>query len=140
MIMELEGLSASAGNGKPLMRTVQKSPQRSGYELLAWAVLEQAVDDLVTYARYGIISCNGKCRPWPSKKERRIKKTLHGYEYYHCTARANIACSTGPFAHWELRAWFLSADAESYCDLIGCKLEPSEIFYTTVKNHGGGKS
>ena len=139
MIMELQGLTGTSANGKPLMRTGDKSPQRCGYELLAWAVLEQAVDYLVTFARYGVIAPDGSCRPWPSKKERRIKKTLHGYEYYQCTTRANIACTTNPYEHWDLRTWFLSAEAETFCDLIGCKLAPAEIYHTTVKNHSGGK-
>ena len=51
MINELEGLTGSSFNGKPTMRTGGKSPERSGYELLAWAILEQAVDDLATFAR-----------------------------------------------------------------------------------------
>jgi hypothetical protein len=51
MICQLEGLSGSSYNGKPAMRTGDKSPERSGWELLAWAILEQAVDDLATFAQ-----------------------------------------------------------------------------------------
>ena len=140
MICSLDGLTSSSANGKPTMRTGgDKSPERSGYELLAWAILEQAVDDLVTFARYGIVSPDGSCRPWPFEVRRRIKRTLKGYQYANHKQRANIACCQGPHDHRQLRAWFLSSEAQTFCDLIGFKLPPAEIFYTTVKNHSGGK-
>ena len=140
MINELEGLTGSSFNGKPSMRTGgDKSPERSGYELLAWAILEQAVDDLVTFARYGIVSPDGSCRPWPFEVRRRIKRTLKGYQYANHKQRANICCSQGPHEHRQLRAWFLSEEAKGYCDLIGCRLDPAEIFHSTIKHHSGGK-
>jgi hypothetical protein len=54
--------------------------------------------------------------------------------------RANIVCCTGPHEHRQLRAWFLSAEAQTFCDLIGCRLDPAQIFASTIKHHGGGKS
>jgi hypothetical protein len=139
MICQLEGLTGSSYNGKPMMRAGEKSPERSGYELLAWAILEQAVDDLVSYARYGIIAPDGTCRRWPFELRRRIKKTPSGYQYANHRQRATIAASTGPYEHKQLRAWFLSTEAETFCEMIGCNLPPDEIFYSTVKNHSGGK-
>jgi len=52
MISNFEGLTGSAINGKPIMATGHKCIERSGWELLAWAIVEQAVDDLATYCRY----------------------------------------------------------------------------------------
>jgi hypothetical protein len=140
MICQLEGLSGSSYNGKPAMRTGDKSPERSGWELLAWAILEQAVDDLATFARYGLITPKGDCLPWPFAMQRRMKRAKKGgWQYYNYRQRANICCSQGPHEHRQLRAWFLSAEAQTFCDLIGCNLDPQEIFHSTIKNHGGGK-
>jgi hypothetical protein len=84
MINELEGLTGSSFNGKPTMRTGDKSPERSGWELLAWAVLEQAVDDLATFARYGLITPEGDCLPWPFAMQRRMKRAKKGgWQYYN---------------------------------------------------------
>jgi hypothetical protein len=45
---------------------------------LAWAILEQAVDDLATFARYGLITPEGQCLPWPFVMRRRIKMQQEG--------------------------------------------------------------
>lgn len=115
-----------------------KSPERTGWELLAWAILEQAVDDLVLFCRYGIITTAGKCLPWPYKMKPITRYRSNGKlaTYWQREPR-NIAWSKGPNDHKELRAWFLSEHAEAYCHLIGCKLPAREIFWSTVKNHGG---
>jgi hypothetical protein len=139
MISQLEGLTSWSGNGKPMMRTGEKSPERSPCELLAWAILEQAVDDLVLFCRYGLISPEGQCRPWPFAMRERFKRGKNGWQKYLHKARANVAACTGPYQHRELRAWFLSEQAQTFCDLIGCNLPPGEIFFSTVKNHAGGK-
>jgi hypothetical protein len=139
MIRELEGLTGSSFNGKPTMRTGDKSRERSGYELLAWAILEQAVDDLATFARYGLITPEGNCRPWPYQMRRRFKMQGGQLECFNHKSRAQICCSTGPHEHRQLRAWFLSDEAQTFCDLIGCTLDPAEIFASTIKHHNGGK-
>ena len=122
-----------------MMRTGEKSPNRCGYELLAWAILEQAVDDLVLFCRYGLISPGGLCRPWPFQMRERFKRGKNGWQKYLHKARANVAACTGPYQHRELRQWFLSEEAQTFCDLLGCSLAPDQIFYSTVKNHAGGK-
>jgi hypothetical protein len=141
MISDLSGYAASGHNGRPA-RAVggSKTPERSGWELLAWAILEQAVDDLALFARYGIVTTRGKCLPWPHEMKRITKYGPQGKlgTYWHKVPR-NIATSKGPNDHKELRAWFLSEHAQSFCDLIGCKLPAAEIFASTIKNHGGLK-
>ena len=139
MIRELEGLTGSSFNGKPTMRTGDKVRERSGYELLAWAILEQAVDDLATFSRYGLITPQGECRPWPFEMRRRFKMQSGRLECFNHRARAQICCCTGPHEHRQLRAWFLSDEAQTFCDLIGCTLDPAEIFASTIKHHNGGK-
>ena len=139
MICSLDGLTSSSANGKPTMRTGDKSPVRSCWELLAWAVLEQAVDDLGTFARYGLITPNGDCGPWPFVMQRRRKRSGGSWQYFNYRQRANICCCQGPHEHRQLRAWLLSDEAKGYCDLIGCNLDPAEIFASTIKHHGGGK-
>ena len=139
MICQLEGLTGSSYNGKPTMRTGDKSPERSGWELLAWAILEQAVDDLATFARYGLITPQGECRPWPFVMQRRRKWSGKGWQHFNYRQRSNICCCQGPHEHRQLRAWFLSDEAQIFCDMIGCRLNPAEIFHSTIANHSGGK-
>ena len=140
MINQLEGLTGSSFNGKPIMRTGQKSPEVSGYELLAWAILEQAAFDLGTFTRYGLITPDGQCRPWPFVMQKRIKRSKKGgLQYYNYRQRANICCSQGPHEHRQLVAWFFSEHAQTLCDLVGFNLDPQEIFAITIKNNSGGK-
>jgi hypothetical protein len=115
----------------------QQQVERSGYELLAWAVLEQAVCDLAIFARYGIVTSRGKCLPWPTQIQRRFKVNRRGKveEFFHRMPRT-IASSHGPNDHKRLVAWFRS-DAQSYCDLLGCEMPARQIFNETIKTHGG---
>ena len=140
MISQLEGLTGLAINGKPIMRTGDNSPELSGYELLAWEMLRQAAADLGTFVRYGLITPQGQCRPWPFVMQRRMKRSKkNGWQYFNYRQRANICCSQGPHEHRQLVAWFLSEDAQTLCDLVGFNLDPQEIFTRTIKNHAGGK-
>jgi hypothetical protein len=117
-----------------------KTPERSCWELLAWAILEQAVDDLAVFARWGIVTTQGKCLPWPTQIKRRFKVGPKGdMQLYWQRVPRTIASSHGPNDHRQLRAWFLSDDAQTFCNLIGCNLPAREIFAATVKNHGGLK-
>ena len=34
---------------------------------------------------------------------------------------------------------FCREEAQTFCDLIGCNLDPAEIFASTIKHHSGGK-
>jgi hypothetical protein len=116
----------------------QQRVERSGYELLAWAVLEQAACDLAIFARYGIVTSRGKCLPWPTQIQRRFKVNRRGKveEFFHRMPRT-IASSHGPNDHKQLVAWFKSKDAQSYCDLLGCQMPARQIFKQTIKAHGG---
>jgi hypothetical protein len=129
MINELEGLSGSSYNGKPTMRTGDKSPERSGWEVLAWAILEQAVDDLATFARYGLITPEGHCLPWPFAMQRRMKRAKKGgWQYFNYRQRANICCSQGPHEHRQLRAWFLERGGADLLRLDRLQLGPPRDF------------
>ena len=139
MISDISDICVASHNGKP-SRSVGGDPSldRSGWELLAWAILEQAVADLVLFARFGIITTSGKCLPWPTTMKRITKYGPSGKlcTYWHRVPR-NLATAKGPNEHRELKAWFLSDHAQSFCDLIGCKLPAKEIFHNTLKTHGG---
>ena len=139
MIADLAtSFAAATHNGKPALANDAKSPERSGWELLAWAILEQAVDDLAVFARWGIISPAGNCLPWPTEIKRRIKVGRKGQlEVFYHRCPKTIASSHGPHDHRQLRAWFLSDAAQEFCDLIGCRLPAREIFTSTIKNQGG---
>ena len=140
MIYDLDAsYCASSHNRRPALSNSGKSPERSGWELLAWAILEQAVDDLKLFCRYGIVTQEGKCLPWPKTVKRRIKWTLTGPKFSYDRIPHAIASCKGPNDHKELVGWFESEDAQHFCDLIGCRLPPIEIFRAVLKNHGGLK-
>ncbi|MEB3209644.1 MAG: hypothetical protein VKK63_12125 [Synechococcus sp.] len=137
MIYDIDqSYGVSAHNGKARHGYSDKSPERSPYELLGWAILEQAVDDLVLFCRFGIITQEGNCLPWPTTVKRRLKWTKTGPKYSWDRIPRNIATCKGPNDHKELRAWLLSEEAIGFCDLIGCRIPPAEIFWKTLKNHG----
>jgi hypothetical protein len=140
MIADLDtSYCASSHNGRPALANNAKAPERSGWELLAWAILEQAVDDLALYARWGLIGPRGNCLPWPTSIKKRIKWTWKGPQVSYDRIPHNIGASTGPNDHKRLKAWFLSDEAAEFVELIGCRLPAQEIFWTTLKNHGGLK-
>jgi hypothetical protein len=133
MICDLDlpyAASTHNGQGRAVAHT-EKTPERTGWELLAWAILEQAVDDLASLCCWGVVTERGKCLPWP----REMKKKGG----YLTRVNTTIAGMRGPKDHLELKAFFLSERAQEFCDLIGCGLPPAEIYASTVKNHGGLK-
>jgi len=139
MICDLDlpyAASTHNGHGRAVAHA-EKTPERTGWELLAWAILEQAVDDLVVFCRWGIVTQTGKCMPWPRDLKNRVKWTRRGPERYVQNVPRTIASSKGPNDHKALKAWFLSPDAQEFCEWIGCKLPAKEIFHSTVKTHGG---
>lgn len=138
MIADLDtSYCASSHNRRPALSNNGKTPERSGWELLAWAILEQAVDDLALFARWGLIGPRGNCLPWPSTMKQRIKWLRGKWVYVYERVPHNIASCKGPNDHRQLKAWFLSKDANEFCDLIGCRLPAREIFWSTIKHHGG---
>lgn len=138
MIFDLDSsYGTRAHNGRVRSVYGDKTPERSPWEELGWAILEQAVTDLALFARYGIVTAAGQCLPWPHDMKRRIKWSGSGPEYYWCKIPRTIASSHGPNDHKKLCEWWLSADAQQLCDWIGCRLPAKEIFHSTLKNHGG---
>lgn len=139
MIYDLaSSYGSTSHNGRVRSMNESKTPERSGWELLAWAIFEQAVDDLKIFARYGIVTKQGKCLPWPHETKPIRKWGLDGkWGTYFYQVPRSIASSHGPNDHKELVAWFNSDSAQEFCDLIGCRLPAREIFESTIKNHGG---
>lgn len=139
MIADISDYAVSGHNGRPA-RAIggSKTPERTGWELLAWAILEQAVDHLATYCRYGLITTKGKCLPWPCQVKMITKPNRYGKltTYPHRIPRV-IAGADDPSEHRKLVAWFKSEAAQEFCDLIGCRLPAAEIFSNTIKHHGG---
>ena len=129
MISDLTPISSTSCNGMQRAQAGEsrRHLDRSPHELLAWAILEQAVDDLANLCRWGVITGQGKCLPWP----RQMKKK----GAYWVKVNTTVAGMRGPSDHRELRAFFLSERAAEFCDLIGCGLRPEQIFYSTIKHH-----
>jgi hypothetical protein len=104
-----------------------KRPEHTPYEQLAWAILEQAIDDLAAFARAGVMTRDGRCKAWP--KVRRVRKGKPVLEL------AVIAHIKDALAHEMTKRFFLEGTAQWLCDMVGCRLTATEIFHTTLKNH-----
>lgn len=121
-------MSSVGHNGKPRTSTGEKSNAHSPEELLAWAMLELAIDDTAILCRYGLITRNGDLRDWPRKK--RIDKW--GTHYDPMT----IACMNDPQDHARLREfWTDPTQAQLWCDLCGCRLPAKDIWKSILDNH-----
>jgi hypothetical protein len=127
MISDLTSLGFCSYNGKYRCATGTNGDERTPIELLGWAILEQAVDDLALLCRWGLITPNGQCLPWPQKRK------FNGG--YWCSVNRPVGTLRGPHDHKQLRAWFNSDYAQEFCDLIGCRLNPREIWQSTLSNN-----
>jgi hypothetical protein len=123
------GIGARSHNGRHAAATGSKSPVRSGWELLAWSLLELAIEDVAILARYGLITKDGECLPWPS-----VTRTNWRGETQ--TEHMTIACMCDPLDHARLREFWLDPmQAQHWCDLVGCKLPAKDIWNGILKNH-----
>lgn len=122
-------VATSGCNGRPAMRTGEKSAARTPYEVLGWALLELAIDDTKILARYGLITREGKCLPWPMVR----RKDWQGYAK---TEPMIIAQMRNPHEHERLcEFWTDPTQAQLWCDLCGCRLPAAEIFNAILENH-----
>lgn len=130
---QYEGVSVanSGQNRRPHVATGHKTPQRSGYELLAWAMLELAIDDTKILCRYGLIDAEGELLAWPKVKKR---DTRYGDKWQWEPMR--IAGMGDGLDHGRLRDFWQEKDqAQLWCDLIGCKLPAEDIWKSILKHH-----
>lgn len=132
MICDASDIATSAHNGRPARScNGEKSPARSPEENLAWAIMEQAIDDLVVFCRWGLITPRGKCMPWP----RRRKISEHGYLV---SELVKVAHMTGPNDHKELVEFFHDkTQGQFLADLIGMRLPISDAWEKTLKHNCG---
>ncbi len=116
-------------NGRCRPATGDKSPERTGWELVAWALLEQAIDDTKILCGYGLINKEGELRPWP----RAPYVDAYGYQRY---APMTIAMMRDPNEHSRLRDFWLDpSQAQHWCDLCGCKLPAKDIWNGILRHH-----
>lgn len=121
-------VSASNHNGRSRPVTESKSPERTPWELLAWALLEQAVDDATILARYGLIKRDGSLLPWPRRAELR--------EGYWRQVPMVIATMNDPFEHVRLRDfWTDPKQAQHWCDLVGFRVPAKDVWNGILKHH-----
>lgn len=137
MIADLLPYGSTSHNGMERSAVAAKAPERSPWELLGWAILEQAIDDLALFARWGIVTPRGNCLPWPHEVKRQVKWGPRGRREAWVKVPKTIAASRGPNDHRLLVAWWKSEDAQQLCDWVGCRLPAQEIFASTIKHHGG---
>lgn len=122
-------MSSIGHNGKPRASTGEKSNAHSPEELMAWAMLELAIDDTAILARYGLITRNGDLRDWPM---------VHGKDHwgYAKVEPMTIACMRDPLDHAKLRQfWLDETQGQLWCDLCGCKLPAKDIWKSILENH-----
>jgi hypothetical protein len=122
-------MSSAGNNRRPILAAGRKSPVRSGWELLGWSLLELAIEDVAILARYGLITKDGECLPWPS-----VTRTNWRGETQ--TEHMTIACMTHPHSHFRLKDfWHDPEQGQHWCDLVGCKLPATDIWNGILKNH-----
>jgi len=122
------GIGAQSHNRRHAAATGTKSPERNGYELIAWAMLEMAIEDTAILARYGLYTPEGECLAWPRKRTVRDGYTRH--------EPMTIACMKDPLEHARLREfWLDETQAQSWCDLCGCNLPAKDIWAGILKHH-----
>ena len=122
-------MSSAGNNRRPILAAGRKSPVRSGWELLGWSLLELAIEDVAILARYGLITKDGECLPWPS-----VTRTNWRGETQ--TEHMTIACMTHPHSHFRLKDfWHDLEQGQHWCDLVGCKLPAKDIWKSILKHH-----
>lgn len=132
MISDVSDIATSAHNGRPTRSYGgRKSPDRSPEEELAWALMEQAIDDLVTLCRWGLITSRGRCMPWPRRR-------VMGKWGYPIMELVKVATMTGPRDHHDLREFFLDKSHGQYwADLIGMRLPMDDVWKKTLEHNCG---
>jgi hypothetical protein len=134
MICQLEGLTGSSHlTVSPRCGQATSRPSAAGWELVglgrSWS---RRLDDLATFARYGLITPEGHCLPWPFAMQRRMKRAKKGgWQYFNYQpARQHLLqprAARTPTASGVV----FSAEAQTLCDLIGCNLDPQPKFLHT---------
>jgi hypothetical protein len=115
-------------NGRPGAATGIKSPEPTPEEQIAWAMLEQAIDDTKILCRYRLITADGELMAWP-----RITVIRDGYTRNEPMI---IATMKDPLEHARLREfWMDETQAQTWCDLCGCRLPAKDIWKSILKNH-----
>jgi len=115
-------------NGRSRPVTGSKSAERTPEELVAWAMLELAVEDTTILACYGLFTREGDLRAWPRKRTIR-----DGYVRWE---PMTIACMKDVLEHARLREFWLDpTQGQHWCDLIGFKLPATDIWKGILKHH-----
>lgn len=124
-------VAAVGHNRRPRAATGEKSPVHSPEELVAWAMLEIAIDDTAILCRYGLINKDGELLAWPKVKKRDSRK--QDTWQWEPMRIANMA---DPLEHAKLREfWLDETQAQVWCDLCGCRLPAKDIWKSILENH-----
>lgn len=124
-------VAASGHNRRPYAATGSKSLACSPEELVAWAMLELAIDDTAILCRYGLIDREGELLAWPMVRKR---DTRYGDTWQWEPMR--IANMADPLEHARLREfWLDETQGQQWCDLCGCRLPARDIWKSILENH-----
>jgi len=135
MIADINTIAVSPTSQNGRMRPASeghKSPERSPEEDIAWAMMEQAIDDLATLCRWGLITPPGRCMPWPRQLRLdscgRIKESAY----------VKVAHMNGPHDHERLKYFFADpTQGQLWADLIGMNLPMADVWKMTLKHNCG---
>jgi hypothetical protein len=105
--------------------------QCSGFVDLAWALLEQAGEDLATLCRWGLITPTGRCMPWPRCTRQNRDGTFQRHFY-------PVANMHGPRDHSALKEFYNDPkQGQVWADLVGYTMPMREVWTQTLKNNCG---
>jgi hypothetical protein len=94
----------------------------SGPEVLAWAVITRAVEDVQELRAAGVLTRSGEIKPWPMRHYRHHQ---NGKTYF--SRRTVAGMSRGCHAE-ELREWFHGPDAQAWLDAVNSPYSAQELW------------
>jgi hypothetical protein len=102
-----------------------------GFVECAWAILEQAGEDLATLCRWGIITPTGRCMPWPRCMRRNPDGSLQ-HQFYP------VSTMEGPSDHALLKEFYNNSEqGQVWADLVGYKMPMRDVWKQTLKHNCG---
>ncbi len=124
-------MSSAGNNRRPMLATGSKTPERTPWERVGWAMLELAIEDTAILCRYGLIDREGELLAWPKIRKRDSRKA-DTWQW----EPMRIANMGDGLDHGRLRDfWTDPRQAQVWCDYVGCKLSAEDMWKSILKHH-----
>ena len=128
----MNAIGTTSYNGRFRAITGESGDNDSAEVRVGKQALLQAVNDLKILCGYGLVTREGRCKPWP--KLPRTDNRGHSHSYF-----MNIAGMRDPNDHRKLRKFFLDGVGQQLCDWVNFRCPAPEIFWRIVRKHGAKK-